>query len=91
MALFKMAALEELVSLERIILLLQSHTFEEVSQILQHDFPDIRGLSVKSLKRFCQRHGIKKRGLVSDNELDEIVASSVRQVFLAAFISNIMK
>lgn len=78
-----MAALDELVSFERIYQLLQNNTFEEISEILQEEFPDARGLSVKSIKRFCQTHGIKKRGLVSDNELDELLKSAIQQVILA--------
>ena len=50
--------------------------------ILQAEFPNQRGLSVKSIKRFCQAHGIAKRNIVTDDELDQIVESSVRQVNL---------
>ena len=75
-----MAALEELVIPEEISQLLESHMFEEISLILQDEYPDIRGLSVKNIKRFCQTYGIKKRGFVPDDELNEIVATSVQQV-----------
>jgi hypothetical protein len=75
-----MAALEDLVSVETVRQLVKTHTLEEVSDILQTQFPNQRGLSLKSIKRFCQNTGIRKRNLVTDNELDEIVEASVRQV-----------
>ena len=37
---------------------------------------------MKSIKRFCQARGIAKRNIVTDDELDQIVESSVRQVNL---------
>ena len=44
-----------------------------------------RGLSVKSLKRYCHMHEIKRRQNVADNELDEVVKSAVEQVSLLLF------
>ena len=77
---FKMAALADHVSVEAVRELVQNHTLDEVSDILQTEFPNQRSFSVKSIKRFCQAHGIAKRKLVTDDELDRIVESSVRQV-----------
>ena len=77
-----MAALADILSVEAVRELLQNHTLKEVSNILQTEFPNQRGLSVKSIKRFCQAHGIAKRNIVTDDELDQIVESSVRQVNL---------
>jgi hypothetical protein len=75
-----MAALADHVSVEAVRELVQNHTLDEVSDILQTEFPNQRGFSIKSIKRFCQAHGIAKRKLVTDDELDQIVESSVRQV-----------
>ena len=55
---------------------------KKVLNILQAEFPNQRGLSVKSINCFCQVHGIAKRNIVTDDELDQIVESSVRQVNL---------
>ena len=37
---------------------------------------------MKSIKGFWQAHGIAKRNIVTDDELEQIVESSVRQVNL---------
>ena len=81
---FKMAALADILSVEAVRELVQNHTLKEVSNILQTEFPNQRGLSVKSIQRFCQAQGqgIAKRNTVTDDELDQIVESSVRQVNL---------
>ena len=77
-----MVALADILSVEAVRDLVQNHTLEEVSNILQTEFPNQRGLSVKSIKRFCQAHRIAKRNIVTDDELDQIAKSSVRQVNL---------
>ena len=77
-----MAALADILSVEAVRELVQNHTLKKVSNILQTEFPNQRGLSVKSIKRFCQAQGIAKRNIVTDVELDQIVESSVRQVSL---------
>ena len=77
-----MAALADILSVEAVRELVQNHALKEVSNILQTEFPNQRRLSVKSIKRFCQAQGIAKRNIVTDDELDQIVESSVRQVNL---------
>ena len=77
-----MAALADILSVEAVRELVQNHTIKEVSNIFPTEFPNQRGLSVKSIKRFCQAQGIAKRNIVTDDELDQIVESSVRQVNL---------
>ena len=72
-----MAALADILSVEAARELVQNHTLKEVPNILQTEFPNQRGI-----KRFCQAHGIAKRNIVTDDELDQIVESSVRQVNL---------
>ena len=63
---------------------MQNRKLKEVSNILQTEFPNQRGLSVKSIKRFCQAQGLAKTEilLLHDNELDQIIESSVGQVNL---------
>ena len=56
---------------EQISQLLDSHTFVKISLILHDECPDIRSLSVKSIKRFCQTYGIKKRRFLSEDELED--------------------
>ena len=58
----KMAAIESLLDREVVHELVEnSHrTFEEISEVLQAEFPNKRGLSVKSLKRYCHMYEIKR-------------------------------
>ena len=64
--------------MKRISQLLQNHTFEAVSEILQQEFPGIRGIYCmlkeigNSAKHMCSEEEL---GSVSDN--DKIVRSSV--------------
>ena len=83
----KMAAIESLLDSEVVRELVEnSHrTFEEISEVLQAEFPNKRGLSVKSWKGYCHMHEIKRRQNVADNELDEVVKSAVEQVSLLLF------
>ena len=76
-----MAAIESLLDREVVSELVEnSHrTFKEISEVLQAEFPNKRGLSVKSLKRYYHMHEIKRRQNVADNELDEVVKSAVEQ------------
>ena len=57
-----MAAIESLLDREIVRELVENghRTFEEISEILQEEFPNKRGLSVKSLKRYCHMHEIKR-------------------------------
>ena len=42
-------------------LLNEEKTIEEVSLILQDMYPDKKELSIRSLKRYCAKHGISKK------------------------------
>ena len=84
-----MAALADILSVEAVRELVQNHTLKEVSNILQTEFPNQRGLSVKSIKRFCQAHGIAKKNIVTDDELNQIVelfCATGKSHYIVAFI-----
>lgn len=52
-------------------------THKQISAELQIRFPGIRGLSERSVRRFCEKYGIHKpRGL----ELDRLVEEAVQEV-----------
>ena len=40
----------------------------------------VRGCNLRSVKRFCSQHGIKKQVSVSDNTLDLVVRSAISEV-----------
>ena len=52
----------------------------EIATHLQLRFPTTRGLSERSVRRFCQQHGITRRTPIGEEELDRIVAENARQV-----------
>ena len=56
----------------------EGKTYEIISDILKDEYPSItRGLSARSVRRFCASNGIsKKKGA----QLDAVVAQSVSEV-----------
>ena len=75
-----MAALEEYEDYVREKVVTEKYSHRQLSDELQRAFPDERGFSVRSVKRFCSEKGIKKTCDVDDQELDEVVSSAVLQV-----------
>ena len=56
----------------------EGKTYENISEILQSSYPLIaRGLSGRSVRRFCASHGIKKK---KGADLDLVVAQSISEV-----------
>ena len=56
----------------------EEKTFEGVSLILQDMYPKKRGLSIRSLKRYCAKYGISRK--ILQNTLDNLVADAVEEV-----------
>lgn len=55
-------------------------TQREISEELKTMYPGVRGLSVRSVRRFCEKHNIHSTSLLSDEDLDKVVCSSVAKV-----------
>ena len=55
-------------------------SLRSVSRHLQGLFPGVRGLSVRSVRRFCSSRGIHYRSNIGDRKLDELVRLRVRNV-----------
>ena len=55
-------------------------TYEVISMSLQWRYPSQRGLSARSVRRFCAEEGIHYRSHLSDGQLDRLVASRVMSV-----------
>lgn len=49
-------------------------THEKVSKFLREKNPGLRGLSERSVLRFCARKGICKTSRIGEEQLDECVA-----------------
>ena len=77
-----MAALSEILEprfVER-FLIEENNSCEDLVKEIKNQFPGVRGCSLRSMKRFCSQHGIKKEVSVSDNTLDLVVRSAFSEV-----------
>ena len=77
-----MAALEGVLDelFVRWFLIEQKHTHEDLVVEIKNRYPNLKGCSVRSVKRFCDHHGIRKRMPVSDGALDTAVRAAVSEV-----------
>ena len=55
----------------------EARTHEEVYQILLKRYPGEKGLSCRSVRRFCKSHGITQRSEVDDETLDTVVQNQI--------------
>ena len=55
-------------------------TYEDLSILLKQLYPNCKGLSVRSLQRFCKQEEIHKTSRITDATLDDVVKESVAQV-----------
>ena len=55
-------------------LIRQGHSHESISSYLQDLYPNTRGISSRSVRRYCRNHGITR---LTDEELDEIVGNFI--------------
>ena len=53
-------------------------TYQEVSDELKERYPEKRGFSVPSIKRFCSKNGISSR--VSNHFVSSLVFAAVKEV-----------
>ena len=60
--------------------ILRGDTLRNVSLFLQSALPGVRGLSIRSVRRFCQERRIHYRSHLRDDELDEVVRRCVLNV-----------
>ena len=58
----------------------ENNSYEDLVKEIKNQFPGVRGCSLRSVKRFCSQHGIKKPVSVSDNTLDLVVRSAISEV-----------
>ena len=60
----------------------EKKSYREISSELQALYPQMTGLSARSIRRFCARHEISSTSRLSASQIDVIVQSSISQVFL---------
>ena len=58
----------------------QRKTHFEVSLLLKEAYPDRRGLSLRSVRRFCLKNGIHAQNRLSNDELEQCTKEVVAQV-----------
>lgn len=58
----------------------QRKTHQQISDELMQLYPGVRGLSARSVRRFCDRHNIHSTSLLSNEDLDRVVLSSIAKV-----------
>ena len=61
-------------------LILIGKTYEEISEILKGEAPNARGLSARSVRRFCNENHIDKKNLFGKEQLDETVKKELLKV-----------
>lgn len=73
--------MERVVTVEQIERLVKSgKTYLEISKDLTDRYPNLRGFSVRSVRRFCHDHKIDKKSLLGKGKLDAVVEEEVLEV-----------
>ena len=54
--------------------------YEDLLMVIKNHYPNLRGCSLRSVKRFCTNHGIKKRMSVADGTVDIAVQGAILEV-----------
>lgn len=78
-----MAVLEKLPGIESIVrhyIVVEKRSYESVSEELKRQYGSIRGLSMRSIRRYCREHDIQQTSRLSQDQLDIVVASNVSKV-----------
>lgn len=80
---FKMS-LEKIVSETHIRHLVENDnkTHKQIGAWLNERFPGSRGISERSVRRYCAKHNINSRDSISTDALKQVVSSAVREVRL---------
>ncbi len=63
----------------------KENTTEDLSNVLQTMYPEQRGFSSRTVKRFLKEKGIKRKGIVSDEQLDDDLRDAVSEVSEVVF------
>lgn len=55
-------------------------THKQISDELRQLYPNVRGLSARSVRRFCDTHEIYRSSKLSNKDLDRAVLTSIGKV-----------
>ena len=74
-----MAALESTKSFVEYFFSKNENTICDLPDILQERYPEPRGFSVRSIKRFCEKKRMRQSRLPSNEQLDNVVKVAVSE------------
>ena len=77
MALQNLPGVGELI---RHLLVNERKSHEQISVELQRAYPDVRGLSTRSVRRFCASEGVQRTSRLPDDQLDRVIFYCVQSV-----------
>ena len=69
----------------------QRKTHSEVSSLLKEAYPRRRGLSLRSVRRFCLKNGIHAHNRLSNDELEQCTKEVVNRVGIHELFVLIVK
>ena len=77
-----MAALENVLDevFVRRFLMEENNSYEDLLVVIKNRYPNLRSCSLRSIKRFCSYHDIKKRMSVADGTVDIAVQGAISEV-----------
>ena len=68
-------------SLSAVFLLTEeNNSYEDLLAVIKKRYPNLRDFSLRSVKRFCSYHGIKKRISVANETVDIAVQGAISEV-----------
>ena len=68
-------------SLSAVFLLTEeNNSYEDLLAVIKNRFPNLMGFSLRSVKRFCSYHGIKKRISVANETVNISVQGAISEV-----------
>ena len=89
-----MSSLVDICSKEDILRLLENGaTYSDVSHELRYRFPNIRGLSSRTVRRFCNEHHISRgrsHNRISEDELNHLVSVGISEVSFDCYNQSFM-
>ena len=60
----------------------ENNSYEDPLVVIKNRYPNLRGCSLRSIKRFCSYHSIKKKMPVSDGTVDIAIEGAITEVKL---------
>jgi len=58
----------------------ENNSYEDLLAVVKNHYPNLRGCSLRSVKRFCSYHGIKKRISVANETVNIAVQGAISEV-----------